>query len=151
MLTFLSLALEAPTPVPILEFPAAGQHSGLFCELACSVNSRTASDFSAAAAPVLRLWRRVVIAVRYLSDKDDRVYAHDWASLSRATLCSCHQYPSLGSVHLCCLKFRGCSAVTSLPLCIASSRNTPEFPVHLTHPGSSHKWNHTGTAFWHLL
>lgn len=77
MLTFLSLTLEAPTPIPVLEFPAAGQHGGLFCELACFVNSRTASDFSTAAAPVLRLRRRVVIAVRYLSDKDDRVYAHD--------------------------------------------------------------------------
>lgn len=64
----------------------------------------------------------VVIAVRYLSNKDDRVYAHDWSSLSWATLCSC---PSLGSVHLCCLKFRGCWAITSLPLRIASSRNTP--------------------------
>lgn len=90
----------------------------------------------------------VVIAVRYLSNKDDRVYAHDWSSLSWATLCSC---PSLGSVHLCCLKFRGCWAITSLPLRIASSRNTPDFPLRLTHPGSSHKWNHTGTASWHLL
>lgn len=50
---------------------------------------------------------------------------HNSASLSIFTLCNCHHYPSLGNFHLSCLKFCGCSAKTSLPLCIASSRNTP--------------------------